>query len=296
MSLDKYRIFSKVVEVGSLTKAGELLSLTQSAISHAISSLELEFGLSLLIRNRSGIRLTNNGEHLIPHIREILRVNEQLNQEIAAIKGIEAGMVKIGTFSSISIQWLPQIMKKFQNLHPQIDLKLLDGNYYEIEEWIASGAADFGFVNLPSVEGFGVIPLHQDRMMCVLSSEHPLCHQQAIRLEQVKAEPFIMPVAGCDTDINRIFTANKLKPNIKFELEDDHAIIAMVQSNLGISILPEMILSQLPGNVITRPLEGEYYRSIGIAAASFKTVSPAAKKLMAFIEEWFAQSVGRIPQ
>ncbi|MFE5319334.1 LysR family transcriptional regulator [Paenibacillus sp. NPDC056579] len=291
MNLDKYRIFSKVVEVGSLTRAGELLNLTQSAISHAISSLERELGLSLLIRNRAGIRLTNNGERLIPHIREILQVNEKLNQEIAAIKGIEIGTVKIGTFTSVSIQWLPQILKMFQNQFPQIEIKLLDGNYHEIEEWIASGTADFGFVNLPTLEAFDVEPLYQDRMMCIVGSQHPLCRQSTIRLEQVITEPFIMPVAGCDTDVMRIFTQNKVKPTIKYELEDDHAIIAMVQSNLGISILPEMILSQLPENVVCRPLEGMYYRSIGIAALSIRNVSPAAQRLIEFIKKWITDTL-----
>ncbi|NOU71256.1 LysR family transcriptional regulator [Paenibacillus sp. LMG 31458] len=288
MNLIKYQIFSKVVEIGSLTKAGEMLNLTQSAISHAISSLELEFGLSLLIRNRSGIRLTNNGERLIQHIREILQLNEKLNQEVAAIKGVEIGTVKIGTFSSVSIQWLPHIMKLFQNQFPHIEMKLLDGNYLEIEEWIANGTADFGFVNMPTLQAFDVVPLQKDRMVCIMCSNHPLAGQSTIRIEQMIDEPFIMPVAGCDTDVKRIFTQNKLIPKIKYELEDDHAIIAMVQNGLGLSILPEMILSQLSDNICCRPLDGEYYRSICIATTSFKNVSPAAKKLIEFITRWVA--------
>ncbi|NOU91393.1 LysR family transcriptional regulator [Paenibacillus sp. LMG 31460] len=288
MNLIKYQIFSKVVEIGSLTKAGEMLNLTQSAISHAISSLELEFGLSLLIRNRSGIRLTNNGERLIQHIREILQLNEKLNQEVAAIKGVEIGTVKIGTFSSVSIQWLPHIMKLFQNQFPHIEMKLLDGNYFEIEEWIANGTADFGFVNMPTLQAFDVVPLQKDRMVCIMCSNHPLARQSTIRIEQMIDEPFIMPVAGCDTDVKRIFTQNKLIPKIKYELEDDHAIIAMVQNGLGLSILPEMILSQHSDNICCRPLDGEYYRSIGIATTSFKNVSPAAKKLIEFITRWVA--------
>ncbi|ACT03630.1 LysR family transcriptional regulator [Paenibacillus sp. JDR-2] len=286
MNIEKYRIFSKVVEVGGLTKAGELLNLTQSAISHAVSSLENELGLSLLIRNRAGIQLTNNGESLIHPIREILRANDILNQEVAAIKGIEIGAIKIATFTSVSIQWLPQILKQFQNLYPQIDVKLLDGNYHEIEEWIANGSADFGFVNLPTREAFDVVPLHRDRMMCVMNAGHPFSHRRAISLELIIEEPFIMPVAGCDTDVQRIFSQNECKPRIKYELEDDHAIIAMVQSNLGISILPEMILSHLPDNVCCRPLDSEHYRNIGLAARSFKNVSPAAKKLIEWIRTW----------
>lgn len=159
MNLFKYKVFLSVIEAGSFTKAGELLNLTQSAISHAVSALEQELGLTLLIRGRSGIQLTSNGERLMKHFREIIQMNEKLYQEVALIKGLETGTVKIGTFSSVSIHWLPGIIQKFNEQFPFIELKLLDGNYHDIENWIASGEADFGFVNLPTLDGLEVLPL-----------------------------------------------------------------------------------------------------------------------------------------
>lgn len=119
LSLAKYEIFSTVVELGSLTKAGDTLGLTQSAVSHAISSLESEWGFSILNRGRSGIQLTSNGERILKYIREILMWNEEMNQEIANINGLEVGTVRIGTISSVSIHWLPEIMKNLMNTtHP----------------------------------------------------------------------------------------------------------------------------------------------------------------------------------
>ncbi|WP_225999487.1 LysR family transcriptional regulator [Paenibacillus sp. BJ-4] len=286
MNLFKYKVFLSVVETGSFTKAGELLNLTQSAISHAVSGLEHELGLTLLIRGRSGIKLTSNGERLMKHFREIVQMNERLYQEVALIKGLETGTVKIGTFSSVSIQWLPGIIHKFNEQFPLIELKLLDGNYHEIENWIASGEADFGFVNLPTLDVLEVLPLKKERMLCVLPSNHMLREQTTIRVDQLLDENFIMPASGCDTDVWRIFNQHKLAPKIKYELEDDHAIMAMVQNGLGVSILPEMILYQNPYELCIRPLDGPYSRSIGIAAASLKSMAPAAKKCMNFIAEW----------
>ncbi|RUS48869.1 LysR family transcriptional regulator [Cohnella sp. AR92] len=283
MSLLKYQIFVKVVEVGSLTKVGEMLKLTQSAISHAISGLEHELGLTLLIRSRSGIKLTDNGERLLHHFKEIIQLNEKLHQEVALIKGLEIGTVRIGTFSSVSIQWLPRLLKEYHDQFPLIEAKLLDGNYHEIENWIVSGEVDFGFVNAPTQEGLEVIPLKNDRMLCILPSNHVLREQSIIRLEQIVDLPFIMPVAGCDIDVLRIFSQHKLSPKIQYEVEDDHAIMSMVQHGLGVSILPEMILSQTQYDLCIRPLDGEHSRSIGIAAVSFKNVSPAAKKFIDFI-------------
>ncbi|WP_199614129.1 LysR family transcriptional regulator [Paenibacillus alkalitolerans] len=286
MKLNKYEIFVKVVEMGSLTKAGEMLNLTQSAVSHAISGLEQDIGLTLLIRNRSGIQLTSIGERLIHYFKEIKQINDRLYQEVSLIKGLEIGTVKIGVFTSISIHWLPAILKQFNVAFPFIEVKLLDGNYQEIENWIATGAIDFGFVNLPTHNALEKVSLKQDRMLCILPPDHVLRGQSTIRLEHIIDEPFIMPISGCDTDVRRILSENKLSPKVKYELEDDHAIMSMVQNGLGVSILPEMILSGTPYNLCVRPLEGGYFRTIGIASVSFKNASPATKKMVQFITAW----------
>ncbi len=136
MSLVKFDIFNKVVELGSLTKAGEELSLSQSAVSHAIASLESEWGFSILNRGRAGITLTSNGERVLRYVREILKWNNEMVQEIADINGLEIGTIRIGTFSSVSVQWLPEILKEFSNHYPSIDIELFEGDYDEIEEWI----------------------------------------------------------------------------------------------------------------------------------------------------------------
>lgn len=291
MSLNKFEVLITAMESGSLTRAGEILGLTQSAVSHAIASLEREYGFAIMMRGRSGISLTSNGERLLKYMREMLRQNEQMLQEVAAINGVQAGTVRIGTFTSVSTQWLPGILKRFQDHHPAIEIKLSEGYYDEIEHWILSGAVDFGFVSLPTIEALDAIPLKKDRMHVIVSEEHPLYRQEKVHLEELADETFIMPKAGCDNDIQRIFRPHKLQPRIKYEVGDDHAIIAMVQNGLGISILPEMILFRLPAKIRTIPLEGDYYRSLGIAAPSLKNLSPAAKRFKEYVIAWVIEQV-----
>lgn len=286
LSLAKFEIFSTVVELGSLTKTGEILGLSQSAVSHAITSLETEWGFSILNRGRSGIHLTSNGERLLRYIREILKWNEEMVQEIANINGLEIGTVRIGTISSVSIHWLPEIMKMFNEDHPSIEVKLLEGDYDAIENWISTGLVDFGFVSLPTSQPFEAIPLKKDRMLCILSNEHPLAKQKEIRFEMIKEEPLIKSKKGSDNDLKRILKENNVTPNIKFELSDDQAIISMVENGLGFSILPEMVLHRVPKNIRTLPLEGENYRTIGIAAPNFKNLAPATKKFIEYLKEW----------
>lgn len=286
MTLSRFEVFYTVVESGSLTKAGEILNLTQSGISHAITSLETELGFSLLTRGRSGICLTSNGERILAYIRDILILNDRMKQEAAAINGVEVGIVRIGTFTSVTTQWLPHIIKQFQDDHPGIVLKLFEGDYSTLEQWISNGEIDCGFLTLPTPKSFEFLPLKKDRMLCILSDQHPFHNQDKVSFKQIEAESLIMPKEGWDNEINQVFKENNIKPNVKFEVSDDQAIMAMVQNNLGISIRPEMTLSHVPNNVRILNLEKESFRFIGIATKP--NISPATKKFIDCVHSWLS--------
>ncbi|SIR53417.1 DNA-binding transcriptional regulator, LysR family [Peribacillus simplex] len=286
MTLSRFEVFHTVVESGSLTKAGEMLKLSQSGISHAINSLENELGFSLLTRNRSGIYLTNNGERMLEYIRDILILNDRMKQEASAINGLDVGVVRIGTFSSVAIQWLPYIIKQFQDDYSGIVVKLFEGDYSTLEQWILSGVIDCGFLTLPTSKSIEFLPLKQDNLLCILSDQHPLHNQDKITFKQIEEEAMIMPKVGWDNEINQIFRENNIKPNVKFEVSDDQAIMAMVQNNLGISIRPEMTLSQIPKNVRILNLEKESFRFIGIATKP--NLSPATKKFIDCVRSWLS--------
>ncbi|WP_077567884.1 LysR family transcriptional regulator [Paenibacillus ihbetae] len=285
MTLAKYEILGKVVETGNLTKAAEQLNLTQSAVSRAILSLEQEMGIQLLVRGRSGVRLSHDGERLWGYMKEMLHLQKKMMQEADQIKGLISGTVTIGTFTSISIHWLPDILHRFQEKYPLIEIRLLDGHYHDIERWIADGTADFGFVNMPSSHGLETAMLIRDQMMCVLPAGHEHAMKSEISLQDIADEPFIMPAKGCDTDVRAWFDGQRAVPRTRFELEDDHAIMAMVRSGLGVSILPETILASAPAGLAARPLAPKASRSIALAAVSFKKCSPAAAKAIACIME-----------
>jgi DNA-binding transcriptional LysR family regulator len=288
VSLFKYEVFHKVVELGSLTRASEALGLTQSGVSHAVHSLETEFGFSILTRNRSGVRLTDNGERVLAFVREMLQVQERLKQEVAAINGLETGTIRIGTFTSISVQWLPGIIRDFLASHPRIEVNLYEGDYHEIEEWLLSGEIDFGFVSMPTLDSFEVIPLKLDRMLCILPPGHRLEKEPCIRYGDIANEPFIMPKEGSDYDVRRVLRKGRVKPPVKFRAADDYAIVAMVENGLGISILPEMILRGRRNEVVALELEDGSCRSLGIALNATRNVSPATRKMIDCTRSWLA--------
>ncbi len=290
MSLSKYEIFNTIVELGSLTKAAEKLNLTQSGVSYAVSTLESELGFTLLKRDRSGISLTSNGERILKHIQQILHEEELLRQESAAINGVATGTVRLGTLSSVSMQWLPGILAHFSEKHPHIEVKTYLGCYDEMNDWISNGTVDFGFVSLPTSKPFETIPLKRDKLVVILPPNHPLRHQQVIAYDQIKDESFIMPQWGSDDNIRRLLNEHKLNLQVKYELMEERTILAMVQKGLGITILPELILVNVPDNIHIIDLEEEDYRIIGIAARSLKNISPAAKKFLACTRSWLGDN------
>jgi DNA-binding transcriptional LysR family regulator len=285
LSINKYKILIKVVELGSLTKAADFMGFTQSAVSHTINSLEEEFGFLLLTRSRSGVKLTVNGEQMVKTIREVLKWNERLEQEVASIHGLEIGTIHIGTFTSVSVHWLPGILKDFQQDYPNIDFKIKEGNYRQMEDWIAEGKIDCGFLSLPTRDMFDVIPLQKDQMLVVLPTDHPLSSESVLTLSQIEKEPFIMPSKGSDDDINRVLEKASIKPDIKFKVGDDYAIMAMVEKGLGISILPELVLRGQQRNIRIAELEEPSYRSLGIAVNSLKHVSPAVRRFLDYVQK-----------
>jgi DNA-binding transcriptional LysR family regulator len=285
LSIGKYEIYHTVVELGSLTKASESLNISQSGVSHAISSLEKELGFSLLTRNKAGIRLTVNGERMLLYIREILYLNEKMLQEAGEIRGLEIGTVRIGTFSSISAVWLPGILKKFMDQYPHIKVDIMEGKQEEISLWISQGIVDFGFLILPAAD-LEVLHLKREAFCCVVPETHHLGAEKSIKLNALKEEKLILQNSTLK-NIHNILKSNKLSPNISFHLDDEQAIISMVKNSLGVAILPDIALHNLPEGVKKIPLSNDRaISSIGIGSISFKNLSPAAEKFIAASTLW----------
>ncbi|MGG0463730.1 LysR family transcriptional regulator [Priestia aryabhattai] len=288
MSLVKYEILNKVAEVRSFTKAADALALTQSAVSHAITNLETEFGFPLVNRNRSGITLTTEGEAMLLAIRKVLQENEKVHQEAASLLGLAKGTIKIGIFKSVSTKWLPEIIQLMEKNYPEIQIQLKEGDYLEIEQWLLSGEIDCGFINITHSSQFHIISLKKDRLLCVVSNQSALYHQKTVSFKDLEKEPFIMPTYGGYHDIKQLFEEQGVQPEIRFELMDESAILSMITHHLGISILPEMLLDAIPQELRAIPFQVDSYRSIGLATRYH--LSPAAKKFAETTQAWLQDS------
>ena len=283
-NLLKYMAFVKTVEYGSFTKASEILNYSQSGISRMINDLETEWKVPLLERSKMGVKLTSDGLKLLPHAKAIVGEYEKLQMEVDALNGLESGIIRIGTFSSVATHWLPNIIKEFQKDYPNIDYELLLGDYTEIEEWIHTGRVDLGFLRLPTLPEFETHFLEKDELMAIIPEGHRYTDSNSFPVEALRDEPFMLLEKGAKAEISAIFERHKLTPKVHFTTWDDYAVMSMVESGLGISILPSLILKRIPYRIVAKPLNIPAYRDIGIALKSGKTASIAVRRFMEYLQ------------
>ncbi len=283
MNLQKYLAFVKTVEYGSFTKAAERLSYTQSGISRMIADLEKEWGITLLERSKYGVKPTGDGIKLLPYAQNLCADFDKLKMQVDELNGLQSGLIRIGTFSSVATHWLPNIIKEFQKDYPNIDYELLLGDYTEIEEWIHTGRVDCGFLRLPTHPTLETFFLERDRLMAIIPENHPLKDSERFPIAALCDEPFMLLEKGAKAEISEIFEQNRLMPNVKLTTWDDYAIMSMVESGLGIAILPELILKRVPYKIIAKELDAPAYRNIGLALRNKETASPAVKRFLEYL-------------
>lgn len=285
MNIQKHMAFVKTVEYGSFTKAAEILNYSQSGISRMINDLEKDWKVTLLERGKAGVRLTSDGMRLLPYAKNVCAEYEKLLAQVDEINGLQSGLIRIGTFSSVAINWLPNIFARFQKDYPGIDYEMLLGDYEEVERWIEEGRVECGFLSLPTASsGMDTIFLKEDEYKVVLPADHPFTKKDRIDIRDLEGEPFLLLEREGKTEVSEILEGNQVHPKIRFTTWEDYAIMAMVEKGMGIGILPDMILKRIPYKIEVRSLKEPYYREIGLAMKNRNRLTPAVQKFTEYLK------------
>lgn len=289
--MNRYEVFMKVIEKGSFTKAAEDLGFTQSAVSQMIRTLEEELSTTLISRSRKGIKLTPDGEQYLPYISQLHHSYRELREKNKEMQGLEKGIIRIGTFSSVSCHWLPSLIKQFKEKYPSVHFVLQQGDYTSIVQYINEGSVDFGFVNPEAAKGLETVALQEDQMLAVLPVEHPLANAPKVTLADLSEEEFILLEEGELSEPLEIFREHKIEPNIQYRVHDDYTIMSMVEHGLGISILPQLILNKINYDIITKEITPPIVRTIGIAYKNIQTLPSSSRFFIDFIIQQFNNSM-----
>ena len=274
MESKKLEALLMAVDLGSFTKAAEVLGYTQSGLTHMMNSLEKEVGFTLLERGRSGVRLTEEGERIAPAVREFLQANARLDSVIEQVASSRTEIIRVSAYASIAMHWLPGIIQRFREECPDVDVDIRMADHVDVpSELLAQGKMDAILVS-PQDEGqYEWVHLADDPMFAVLPKDFDTQGMTAFPLAAFEARDFIMPSQGFDKDIMRIFNRIGVKPHILPTWVDDPTVISMVSHGLGVSMMTELTVRGRTDGVKLLPVEPASSRELGLAVRSLDAAS-----------------------
>lgn len=284
MKTSRFEVFLKIVETKSLTRTAAYFGCTQSAVSQLVRALETDLGVTLLARSKSGVRLTAEGEYLLPSMRQIVAGERSVMEKSLELQHMNVGLIRIGIFTSLSCQWLPPYLKKFREKYPNIGFELSQGDTVQICDWLRNGIVDIGFMTKPDSDEFIFREILDDRMHIVLPPEHSMAGKK-VALKDLKDETFVLQESGYSQIVEKMFRSAGIRPRQQYTVKDDYTVMSMVESGLGVSLLPELILHRTPFRLCAYPAEPAFYRRLGVSWLKKEDSSIAVTKFVQYLLE-----------
>ena len=290
METARCRAFVVAADTGSFSKAAEALSYTPSGVNQLVTALEKELGFPLFRRNTKGVSLTENGRLLLPAIRKFLRQEDRIFELSAEMNGLLIGSVNIAAYSSIATHWLPAVIRDFQENYPHVEIKLMEGIWQEVSQWLEERTADIGFLSYQENMPFEWIPLAEDPMLALLPRDHPLAGADCYPLKRCEQDSFIMPALGCDDDVEALFARNHVDPNIRYTTIENFSAMSMVEQGLGVSVMNKLITEKRICDVAMIPIDPPASITLGAALHSRADASPAVKMFLKYAVRMLTKS------
>lgn len=285
-----YLVFRTVLEQGTFYKASVVLNVTPSAISHSVNQLESELGFPVFVRSRTGVKLTPDGQKILPLIQEIINDQNRLEQVAQQIQGLDTGLIRIGAFSSACINWLPPLIQTFAKSYPQVKISVRQAGFNEITEAVKSGQLDLGLTMLPENDlGITVEKILEDEIYCIAPMNFQVKNGHSVSEGDLVNYNFILQQSDYDLDTKAALDHYSIKSTaIQFSI-DDQSIVAMVEAGLGLGILPALALQKMQGEVQILPFSTPFYRKIALVTSSQQRLAPSTRQMIKNVHELIQQ-------
>lgn len=280
MDTKKVKALLRSIELGSLSSAAEELGYTQSGLTHMMNALEDDFGLNVLIRNKTGVRLSAAGQALYDDMKKLADASDTLDKNVDTLREQNFSKIRIGSYSSVARTWLPSILENYKYSSPETDMTLsmqdIKGQYNAVK----NGELDCAIVSCQPalMAGLSWTPLRDDELVAVLPGTYTV-EEGPFPVEYFSGMDFLMPSGGFDMDIMPVFSGISPKnlPNFQYTNMDDASIVSMVSHGIGVSIMSRLIMKSLTENVATVSLAPAAYRKLGIIAREHRQNDRAIK-------------------
>lgn len=290
MNVETFKIFCDLADTSSFSKAAKINSITQSAVSQQIRSLESRYKVTLVERGRRNFSLTPEGQAFLEAGREILHIYDHLGDRLHELQHIVAGDLKVSSVFSIGLHEFPPYLKEFRRLYPDVNVHVDYGRTTQVYTQVLNGETDFGLVAYPTRrKGLLVERFLEDRMMVICHPNHPLAKKKSVQLEELSGEKFISwgPDLPTRKVIERQLKGRGISIDFIMEFDNIETVKRAVEVENGISIVPhdtaqaEVAAGILAAVEIHKP---EIWRPLGILLKRSRPRSPAQRELISLLQ------------
>lgn len=242
MEIDQLETFLAVTTFGGFHRAAEALRVSQPAVSARIKALEQSLSVTLFARSRNGLTLSDAGRTLRPYAEQLLRTASLARQAVHELEPGKGGPLEIAAALSISVYFLPDVLKRFHRVHPKIMITIRSGHSKEVLDMVLGEEAEIGLARSlqhPEVE---TISLREDPLLLMANPGQGPKHPRRARLEQVATWPLIFYERGSSdwTLTHSLFRRAGLVPNVALEVDSIETAKRMVERGLGLAFLPQI--------------------------------------------------------
>lgn len=290
MELKELEHFIAVVEYDGFSKAASHIYVSQPTLSKSIKKLEERLNVILFERSTRSLSLTDAGQLVYDKALKILSATEELRASLDDLLHLPSGEIKIGIPPLIGTLFFPMIAKKFNELHPQISLQLIEHGAKRIEFLIEEGKVDVGIVVLPvNNKKFTIEPFIHEEFKLFLHPGHALASRELVALPELKNERFILfnqEFSLHHLIINTCELKGHFTPQIAYESSQWDVIAELVAAELGITLLPKTIYTKMnPNNIVAIPIESPPMWELAIITKKDRYQSYALRSLLQFLNK-----------
>ncbi|MBV8621701.1 MAG: LysR family transcriptional regulator [Curvibacter sp.] len=278
MTLTQLEVLIALAECRSFSRAATQLGITQSAVSHALRSLEKQFSVKLALRDASGVHMTDAGQRLLLRAREMTALAGTLAQELTDARELKAGTLRIGSFGPTStMHLLPPWLAAFKKRYPDVRVRIEEESDEVVDQWLLEKRVELGFVIMPD-ERFETRALVRDEFVAILPARHALARRPAVPVTALNGLDFVLSEAGGGPVIEPILQRYEARPQVLYRLTQVISILEFVRQGLGISMAARLALPDpAPKGVVYRPLLPAQPRTVGLACLQLARLSPLAR-------------------
>lgn len=285
--MSKYEIILDVYHTCSFSVTAEKYNYTQSAVSQIVRNYEKKIGLPLFKRTHNTIEPLPNTEHIMHELQKICDAEQQIIHISDQLNNLETGFIRIGTIQSIAYHWLPDILKDFSVQYPNIQFEVYVYGFCELNAMMENNKLDLCFTSEYAAPELEFSPLGSDELLLVTPRGHRLSEKLSVPFSSIAGINYISTSDGLEFETGQLFKFYNIRPNVKYELNEDFAALKMVEAGFGITILSKLLLTNAPFDICVRPFTEHFTRTLGVGCPKAENLNPAATVFLTYAQKWY---------